>query len=146
MENFMNLSLLWFVVGFMLFLLEFMIPGFILFFFGIAAWIVAILTFFIDISLNAQLIIFLGSALLTVALFRKYMKEKMGMSSKTPQLLEDEFVGKIAFAETQISPGENGKVEFKGASWDASSTDMIEAGQKVTIIDTKSILLIVKLI
>jgi len=144
MEKFMNLSLLWFIVGFLLFLLEFIIPGFILFFFGIAAWIVAFLTFFIDISINVQLLIFLGSALLTVALFRKYVREKMGMSKQTPGLLEDEYIGKLALAETFISPGKNGKVEFKGASWDASSMDTIDAGQQVMITETRSILLIVK--
>lgn len=146
MEKYMNLSLIWFIIGFALFMLEFAVPGFILFFFGIAAWIVAILTLFIDISLNIQLLIFLGSALITVALFRKYLKEKLGMYRETPRLLEDEFIGKVGYAETAISPKKNGKVEFKGTSWDASSADTIAAGQKVQIIETKSILLIVKLI
>lgn len=146
MEEFMNVSLLWFIIGFALFMLEFMVPGFILFFFGISAWIVAILTFFIDISLNSQLLIFLGSALLTVALFRKYLKDKVGMYRENPMVLEDEFIGKTGIAETEISPGKNGKVDFKGTSWDASSADTIDAGQQVLIIETRSILLIVKLI
>lgn len=146
MEKYMNLTLIWFIIGFALFMLEFAVPGFILFFFGIAAWIVAILTLFMDISLNVQLLIFLGSALITVALFRKYVKEKLGMYRESPRLLEDEFIGKVCYAETAISPEKNGKVEFKGASWDASSADTIAAGQKVQIIETKSIHLIVKLI
>lgn len=146
MEKYMNLSLIWFIIGFALFMLEFAIPGFILFFFGIAAWIVAVLTLFIDISLNIQLLIFLGSALITVALFRKYLKDKLGMYRETPKLLEDEFIGKIGYAETEISPLRNGKVDFKGTSWEASSADTIAAGQQVQIIETKSILLIVKLI
>lgn len=141
----MNLSLLWFIIGFVLFMLEFLVPGFILFFFGIAAWIVAILTFFIDISLDIQLLIFLGSALITVALFRKYLKERLGMYRETPKILEDEFIGKTAIAETEIAPGRNGKVDFKGTSWDASSADTIAPGQQVQIIETRSILLIVKL-
>ena len=58
--------------------------------------------------------------------------------------LEDEYVGKLAHAETFIGPGEDGKVEFKGASWDACSEDTILAGEQVTIVATKSILLIVK--
>lgn len=146
MEKYMNLSLIWFIIGFAFFMLEFAVPGFILFFFGIAAWIVAVLTLFIDISLNVQLLIFLGSALLTVALFRKYLKDKLGMYRETPRLLEDEFIGKIGYAETEISPSKNGKVDFKGTSWEASSADTIAAGQQVQIIETRSILLIVKLI
>lgn len=140
----MNISVLWFIVGFVLFLLEFAIPGFILFFFGISAWLVAILTFFTDISLNMQLIIFLVASVLSVVLFRKILKDKIGMYKEGPTILEDEYVGKIALAETAITPTENGKVEFKGASWDAKSDDYIVSGQKVQIIATRSILLIVK--
>jgi len=144
MDDFMNISVLWFIVGFVFFLLEFIVPGFILFFFGIAAWLVALLTLFLDIGINAQLIIFLISALLAVVLLRKWAKEKLGMYREGPRILEDEYIGKIALAETDISPENNGKVEFKGASWDAKSNDHIAAGQKVQIIETRSILLIVK--
>lgn len=144
METFMTISLLWFIIGFVLFLLEFALPGFILFFFGIAAWIVALLTLFIDISINIQLLIFLGSALITVALFRKYLKDKLDVYRGTSKLLEDEFIGKIGIAETEILPGKNGKVDFKGTRWDASSEDVIALGQQVMIIETRSILLIVK--
>ena len=66
------------------------------------------------------------------------------MYREGPTVLEDEYIGKIALAETAITPNENGKVEFKGASWDAKSDDYILAGQKVQIIETRSILLIVK--
>lgn len=144
MDKFMNISVLWFIVGFVFFLLEFVVPGFILFFFGIAAWLVAIITLFTPIGLDTQLIVFLVSSVLTVVLFRKYLKEKLGMYREGPTTLEDEFIGKIALAETAISPNENGKVEFKGTSWDAKSDGYIVAGQKVEIIETRSILLIVK--
>ncbi len=140
----MNISVLWFTVGFAFFLLEFTVPGFILFFFGIAAWLVAILTLFMPISFDTQLSIFLVSAIVTVILFRKILKNKIGMYREGPTVLEDEYIGKIALAETAITPNENGKVEFKGASWDAKSDDYILAGQKVQIIETRSILLIVK--
>lgn len=144
MDAFMNIPVLWFVVGFAFFLLEFVLPGFILFFFGIAAWLVAGVTLFIDIDVNVQLAIFLISAVISVLLFRKLLRDKLGMRKATPSILEDEYIGKIAVAETAITPSENGKVEFKGTSWDAKSEDYIVAGQKVEIIETRSILLIVK--
>jgi membrane protein implicated in regulation of membrane protease activity len=144
MEDLLNSAVLWFGIGMVFFLLEFILPGFILFFFGIGAWIVAILTLFTDISLNIQLIIFLASSLMSVLLFRNWIKSKLGMDSKSPQILEDEYVGKIARAETAIAPGIHGKVEFKGASWDATSNDTIAAGEDVIITETRSILLIVK--
>ena len=143
MENFYNAAVLWFVAGFIFFLLEFAVPGLILFFFAVGAWIVAILSLFYDFSLNMQLIIFLVSSLLTILLFRKWVK-KMIWSKKLPTELEDEFIGKTGKAETFIGPGQNGKVIFKGTSWDARSEDLIEPGQTVTITGNESILLIVK--
>ena len=143
MENFYNAAVLWFVAGFIFFLLEFAVPGLILFFFAVGAWIVAILSLFYDFSINMQLIIFLVSSLLTILLFRKWVK-KMIWSKKLPTELEDEFIGKMGKAETFIGPGKNGKVIFKGTSWDARSEDIVEPGQTVTITGNESILLIVK--
>lgn len=143
MESFYNAAVLWFIAGFVFFLLEFAVPGLIIFFFAVGAWIVAILSLFVDLSLNAQLIIFLASSLLTILLFRNWVK-RMIWSKKLPTELEDEFIGKKGKAETNIAPGQNGKVNFKGTTWDASSNDVIEKGENVTIIGNESILLIVQ--
>ena len=143
MKSFNNPAVLWFLAGFILFLLEFVIPGLILFFFAIGAWIVAILSLFFDFSINTQLVIFLGSSLLTIVLFRKWVK-KIILVRKHSSEIEDEFLGKTGRAETFIGPGKNGKVDFKGTSWDARSDDIINEGENVTIIGNDSILLIVK--
>jgi membrane protein implicated in regulation of membrane protease activity len=58
--------------------------------------------------------------------------------------MEDEFLGKIGKAETAISPDQNGKVDFKGTTWQAASEDFIEKGENVLIIGNDSILLKVK--
>ena len=144
MEEYLNSAVVWFGLGLVFLLLEFVLPGFILFFFGIGAWIVALLTLFIDVSLNVQILVFLASSLLTVLMFRNWVKNKFDLNQKSPQQLEDEYIGKYALAETAITPGHHGKVEFKGASWDASSDDYIEVGEQVLITETRSILLIVK--
>lgn len=144
MEDFLSSAVVWFGIGFAFFLLEFIIPGFILFFFGIGAWVVAILMLFTDVSLNVQLLVFLGCSILSVVLFRNWAKAKLGMDKTAPIKLDDEYIGRTALAETFIGPGTNGKVEFKGASWDACSDDTILAGEQVRITETRSILLIVK--
>jgi len=143
MESFYNAAVIWFIIGFALFLLEFVLPGLILFFFAVGAWIVATLSLFFDLSINLQLIIFLVSSVLTILLFRKWVK-KIIWTRKHSSEIEDEFLGKTGKAETYISPGKNGKVDFKGTSWDARSEDIIEPGENVTIIGNDSILLIVK--
>ncbi|MEJ7556822.1 MAG: NfeD family protein [Pedobacter sp.] len=144
MNETLNDAVIWFCIGFAFFVLEFLIPGFILFFFGLGAWFVAIVSLFFDVSINLQIILFISSSLLTVLLFRKWVKTKLGMIGVNSKQLEDEFIGKIGRAETSIIPGSNGKVDFKGTSWDATSNDVISAGENVMITETRSILLVVK--
>ena len=143
MESFLSAPVIWFLIGFLCFLLEFVIPGLILFFFAVGAWIVAILSLFIDMTLNMQLVVFLGSSILTILLFRKWVR-KIIWTKKQSTELEDEFLGKTGKAVTFIGPGQNGKVDFKGTTWDARSGDSIEKGEDVIIIGNDSILLIVK--
>ena len=143
MEIFNNPAVIWFFLGFVFFILEFLIPGFILFFFAIAAWIVALIVMIFDISLNVQLIVFVISALVTILLFRKWL-QKIMLSKKHTTQLEHEFIGKIAIAETAIGPDREGKVDFKGTSWNARSEDNIQIGDHVIITGNESIVLIVK--
>ena len=144
MEIFLQAAVIWFIIGFIFFLLEFVIPGLILFFFAVGAWVVALLSLFIDLSFNLQLMIFVASSVVTIFLLRKWVKKMLYGNKRSTELLEDEFLGKIARSETAISPGNNGKVNFKGTSWQAASEDFIDAGENVTIVGNESILLIVK--
>lgn len=143
MEFLNNASVLWFIAGFIIFLLEFVVPGLVLFFFAVGAWIVSLLTLTMDISINIQLIIFLSSSLVTLLLFRKWLQKLVWARQSTSEI-EDEFVGKTGKAETFIGPGVDGKIDFKGTSWNASSEDTIEKGETVLITGNRSILLIVK--
>lgn len=143
MELFYNAAVMWFIAGFVFFVLEFVIPGLILFFFAVGAWIVAILSMFVELPINAQLLIFLGASLLTILFFRKYVK-KIIWTRKHSSEIEDEFVGKTGIAQTDIGPGRDGKIDFKGTIWDARSADSIEKGENAVIVGNDSILLIVK--
>jgi membrane protein implicated in regulation of membrane protease activity len=143
MDFLYNAAVLWFIAGFLFFLLEFVLPGLILFFFAVSAWFVAILLLFVDLSINTQLLIFLVGSIVTILLFRKWVKKIIFTSRKSTEL-EDEFLGKTAMAETYIGPGTDGKVDFKGTTWNARSTDFIEMGERVIITGNESILLIVQ--
>jgi membrane protein implicated in regulation of membrane protease activity len=144
MEPYLNAAVIWIIAGFVLFLLEFLLPGLILFFFAVGAWIVAILCLFLDLTINEQLIIFLISSIATILLLRKWLSKILWKRKHSTELLEDEFLGKTAKALTAILPGENGKVDFKGTTWQAASEDTIEKGENVIIIGNESILLLVK--
>jgi hypothetical protein len=54
-----NPTLLWFLLGLALILLEFVVPGVILVFFGIGAWAAAVTTYFgLTASFQSQLLVF----------------------------------------------------------------------------------------
>ena len=144
MEIFSNPPVVWFLIGFGFLLLEFVLPGLILFFFAVGAWVVAALLLLLPLSINFQLLIFIATSLLTILLFRKWLQTVLWHRKDSRELLEEEFLGRTALVIIDILPGENGKVEFKGTTWDASSTDIILKGSNATIIGNDSILLIVK--
>ncbi len=143
MEIFSQPAVVWFIIGFVLFLLEFVLPGLILFFFGLGAWIVALVTLFFDITVNEQLIIFVISSVLTIFLLRSWVKRMIYTRKHSTEILEDEFLGKIAKVIKPISPDENGTVAFKGTVWQAASQEYLAAGQNVIITGNESILLLV---
>jgi len=145
--DWLNPPVIWFIVGFVLILLEFGIPGLITLFFGIGAWIVAILCLFIDMSIDIQLIIFIIVSVISLIFLRKHFKKlyrgKMDKSKFGPDELE-EFIGHKAKATNEIAPNHPGKVEFHGTQWSAESNEEIKKGEIVEIIEKNNLTFIVK--
>lgn len=143
----LNPPVVWFIVGFILIILEFGIPGLITLFFGIGAWIVAILTLFIDMSINVQLLIFISISIISLIFLRKHFKklfqDKLGKDKFGLSEL-DEFIGHKAVVTIDISPESNGKVEFRGTQWKAESDENLHAGTNVEIVQKDNITLFVK--
>lgn len=133
-------EIIWFIIGLVLLLLELVIPGFVIFFFGIGAWLTALLCLFTEPNINIQVIVFAASSVLTLILFRRMIKNKFIYNrDDKSEAVEDEFTGKEAVVIEDIAPGKRGKVEFKGTSWDAESDTEIKTGQRVLITAKKSI-------
>ncbi len=143
MDFFNNAAVIWFIAGFVLFLIEFGVPGLIFFFFGVGAWITALVFLITGIDFNFKMVVFLASSVVFLLVFRKWMKNLL-WSKKNSSEIEDEFVGKIGMALSAISPGRDGKVDFKGTVWDARADEAIDAGEQVIVTGNDSILLIVK--
>jgi len=51
-------EMIWFILGLVLFLLELVVPGFVIFFFGIGAWVAALVCLIANPGVNLQVIIF----------------------------------------------------------------------------------------
>lgn len=138
-------ELIWFIIGLIFLILELMLPGFVIFFFGIGAWVTSLACLIANPGTNAQIIIFSLTSVLALVALRKMLKKKF-LDNKvgSAALFDDEFTGSKAVAITSFGRGVKGKVEFKGASWTATSDHDIAAGGTVIIISKESINLIVE--
>jgi membrane protein implicated in regulation of membrane protease activity len=140
-------SLVWFLVGLALFLMELAMPGLVLMFFGMGAWLVAILCLIFNIQLDAQLIIFIVSSVLFLVTLRKYVNKLFSGRKKTEtsygENIED-YLGERAVVVEKISPPQYGKVEFHGTNWSAQADSEIPVGTTIEIIGKKNLTLKVK--
>ncbi|HNW61124.1 MAG TPA: NfeD family protein [bacterium] len=141
--------LVWFLIGFFLILTELALPGFIVIFFGVGAWVTCLL---LEIGLirsfNVQLIVFLLASAASLLLFRKKGKELFeGKKSGKLGPFESvaDFVGQRAIVMQSIAAGQpGGKVEFHGTLWSAESDESLAAGETVTIVKRDNLTLVVK--
>jgi len=138
----MNLSpsLVWFLIGVVFLVLELSSPLFILIFFTAGAWIVAIVTVFIDIELTRQIIIFIISSLVSLFALRKYSLKTF--KGKTRDNIDDDYagskIGKTAVVTKSISPHVPGEIKVLGSYWRAIAETEIKEGQSVLIISQES--------
>ena len=144
MEILSNPAVVWFLVGLGLLLLELVLPGLVILFFGVGAWVTALVCAITDINLNWQIFIFLVASLIGLVLLRRYLKKRFfGRTDKETQDQLEEFIGRKARAVDEFKDGA-GKVEFKGTRWSARSEEPVSKGQWVTIQSKDSLTLNVK--
>jgi inner membrane protein len=132
--------LIWFIVGLVMMLLEFAIPGLIVIFFGAGAWLIAILVaIFPAMAVWVQLMLFTLLSLLSLLLLRRQLKKHFFSDHEGVEDENlDDYIGRTALVTSAISKGK-GKVMYRGASWDAFADSDIPEGSQVRIVDKDSI-------
>ena len=151
-KDFLKPELIWFLVGLVLLVLEFIMPGLIIGFFGVGAWIVAIICLvsaYVTGSINAQLIIFIIASVLSLMLLRKWLKGMfIGHVKSKQDMTEDlnEFIGERVVVKEKITPKTGGKVELHGTNWIAEADEEIAEGTVVEIIAKDNLTLKVKVV
>jgi membrane protein implicated in regulation of membrane protease activity len=128
--------LIWFLVGIGCFLVEMALPGFILFFFGIGAWCVALALVVTALSLSGQLLVFLGCSLVSLVLLRAKLRTVFQGSAFEE---EDSMVIDVAAATGEVTddiiPPASGRVKYGGSFWNAVADKEIKAGTVVDIVE-----------
>ena len=144
MEILSDPAVIWFLIGLGLLLLELVLPGLVIIFFGAGAWVTALACVLHDFNLNWQILIFLVASLLGLVLLRKYLRRKFfGKKSGEVEDQLEEFIGHKAIALGDFSEG-MGKIEFKGTHWTAHCNEPVAKNQWVTIVSKESLTLEVK--
>ena len=116
-REFLKPEVIWFVVGVVLLIMEFAVPGLIIFFFGVGAWIVALVCFLTDISLNAQLLIFISSSVLCLLCLRKWLKSIFIGHVKAKQNMKEDlsdFVDKRPSSSARLRRNSEERLSFTG--------------------------------
>jgi len=110
---------MWVVLGMVLLLGEVLTPGgFFIIFFGAAAVVVGLLKALgLDMALSYELMTFAILSIMGLVFFRKPLQQRF--RQLTPDLRVDEMSGELGTAMEEIAAGATGKVELRGASWNA---------------------------
>ena len=143
----MNSAYFWLAVGLVLMIAEVVTPGFILFFFGLAAVLVGLLSFIPDVAVSGtlQLLLFAVLSVATLLLLRRQMKAIFtGRSRNGQPEIDDALVGRHAVVTERIAAPRDGKVEVNGVLWSATAGEAIEAGEPVEVVGREGLTLRVR--
>lgn len=136
-----NPSTVWFLIGIVLILSEFAVPGLVIIFFGAGACFTSLVLLFWVPPVILQAVIFLTTSIAALLLFRNKIK-----GTQEPAGSDNDFIGKTAVALNDFGVGEIGSVNLNGSSWKAvtSSDKTISKGSYVKVVGNESLTLIVE--
>ncbi len=138
---------LWTLAGIVMLFMEMLIPGLVIFFFGVGALLTALVCAIFPISVNVQLILFLVFSLASLFGLRHWLKRVfVGQTTQMGGLSdsEKEFLGERAVTLGEIPAFRRGKVMFHGTVWEVESEEAIEADCPVVIVGKRSTVLKVR--
>ena len=145
MDSFFTPELIWFLIGLAFILLEFIIPGVIVIFFGAGAWVNSLLLLIMDFGINTQLIIFLVTSIVFLVILRKKLQSIfVGKTEGSEDDEIDDFVGKKVKVVQKITPIEAGKIILNGTQWKAEAEEEIDEDVIVEIISVQNLTITVK--
>ena len=134
---------IWTVGGVVLTVSEFVIPGFVVCFFGVGAIFTGLLVCLCPgFSLTWQIVTFIVASLIFTLVGRRIFHGRR--SGDIDDVDQDDFSGETAVVTEAVSPNHPGKVEFRGSYWTAVSDADIAVGVTVRIIKRENLILTVK--
>ena len=140
-----SFGLIWFLLGIAFFVTEMLVPGFILFFFGLGAWCTSAVLLVFPLSLEGQVIICMVTSLLSLFLLRKWFRSILiggsGDDSGSAKVASEQATGMVT--EAIIPPG-CGRIKYGGSFWKAESDQPIPVNTVVQIVTRKDLVIQVR--
>ncbi len=145
----MDLALVWLIAGLVLMLMEFVIPGFVIFFFGLGGLVTAVAVWLlpsVEGSFVAQVLCFTVASVLTLVVGRRCFRGLLqGKAEHAPGDADDDgIVGAVVEVVAAIEPPRAGRVSLHGAEWGAIADHPIAKGATATVVARDNITLTVK--
>ena len=140
----MSLPWLWIYSGLALLLLELVVPGFILCFFGLAAMTVGGIAFLFGdaFGLRGQMAAFSALSVLYIVLLRRWLKSVFAGSKVTTATdFENEYVGRVGKVTEAIEPPLAGRVLVGDAEWTAVAASPVAVGATVKVVSQSNLTL-----
>lgn len=143
--DFLSAKWLWLYAGSFLMLAEIMAPGFVIFFFGLAAATIGALLFVLppafELTLTWQLALFSFFSILYLVTLRRYVKSVFLGDTAEQQALQSEYVGRLGKVVEVIRPEAPGRILLGDSEWTASADARLEPGTEVKVVDQQNLTL-----
>jgi inner membrane protein len=133
-------AIYWLIIGVMLFFLEMALPGFILFFFGLAALITALVAWLTPIAIAWQLGLFIVTSLVLILTLRNVIQRRFFTPSEVENGEEPDedknlaVPGDRAVVGVTIAPPAEGRINYADSSWRATADEKIDEGEIVAVV------------
>ena len=145
--DFLAAKWLWLYAGAFLMLAELMAPGFVVFFFGLAAATVGLAMFVLPEAFHLtptwQVALFSFFSILYLVTLRRYVKSVF-LGDTDASKATDEYVGRLAKVTETVRPEAPGRVMLGDAEWTAVASERLDPGTEVKVVGRKNLTLEVK--
>lgn len=146
--DFLSAGWLWMYIGGGLMLAEILMPGFVVFFFGLSAvtlgGLMLVLPDAFYLTLAWQLALFSLFSIVYLATLRRYLKSIFLGDCEDTISATDEFAGRTGEVMSAIGQGVPGRVLVGDAQWDAVAVKPVAVGRKVKVLSRKNLTLTVE--
>ncbi len=134
---------IWVILGLVLAAIELATPGgFFVIFFGVAALVVGVLELVgLAQPLWLQWLLFTVVAIVALRLFRKPLLDRLRKGEGPDRV--DTLVGEVALASASLEPGQYGRAELRGSSWQARNVGAapLTPGQRTRVVAVNGLVL-----